>query len=92
VKESRQGDSGGFALMEPSNGVKALRSENFKPDRRARYPALDQRRRDWIGKFSLNGTGKNHSFKQARKKVDMSNENQIIYRAGIRDHQPHGAL
>ncbi len=91
LERCRQGDCGGFSLVKSRvrDGFEGFGSDDLKPGGQGGDPALDQRRRDRIGEFSPDHAWKRYPFKQAGKNFDMADQDQIIDRAGVGDHQPH---
>jgi len=57
--------------------------------RRCGDPASNRQGRGRIGKLGLNGERQRDFFKHAGRKIDLTDEDQIIDRAGIGNDQPH---
>ena len=62
---------------------------DFKPCGRCGDPAPDHQGRERVGKLGLNGDRQRDFFRHAGKKIDLTDQDQIIDRAGIGNDQPH---
>ena len=62
---------------------------HLDPMRWVRYPRPHRVRSSRIGQFGPHGVGQNHAFKQNRKEPDLSDQDQVVDRAGVGDNKPH---
>ena len=67
-----------------------MRFDDLEPSWRSGNPALNSRRRRETGAFAQNDPGKNHSFKHARKQIDVLDEDEIVDRTGVGNDHTHG--
>ena len=64
---------------------------NLDPGRRIGDPAPDGQRRTFVSQFRLHNGRQDDGFSQAWKKVNVFDEDKVVDRAGVGDHQPHGS-
>lgn len=75
--------------MQAGDRINALRFDYLKPNGRGGDPALNKRRRHRAGKFRLNGDRNDHSLKHAGKQIDVPDQDEIVYGAGVGYDQLH---
>lgn len=87
----REGDCGGFSLVETGRLRQARSVVDFQPWGRGGNPQAHRWRREGMGEFGFGGGGESDSFEDARQQADVADLNEIVNGTGIGDHQPHGS-